>query len=254
MKKILLIPVIFALTIILTACGNNNQAVTVQINQIMSEKTTTDLFDLNNKSAETPSASAPVSEAVTPTSGTVATPVPVENKTTMLSPDQQENLVKEYPQAIIKTSQGNITVKFYGADSPVTVNNVLNLAKAGFYNGIKFHRVIKDFMIQGGDPLSKGTDTSVWGTGGPGYQFKDEFNSHKLVAGSLAMANAGTDTNGSQFFIVTAAETPWLDGHHTNFGQVVSGMDVVKKIEAVATGANDRPLEDVVINSVELVK
>ena len=109
-------------------------------------------------------------------------------------------------------------------------------------------------MIQGGDPLSKESDNSVWGTGGPGYQFQDEINSHKLVAGSLAMANAGAGTNGSQFFIVTASATPWLDGHHTNFGEVVSGMDVVKKIEAVATGANDRPLTDIVINSIELLK
>lgn len=255
MKKILLIPVIFALAIILTACGNNNQAVNVQINQIIGEKTTTNLSDSNNKPAETPSVTAPITETATSTPEAVATPEPVETKTTMLlSPDKQENLLKEYSQAVIKTSQGNITVKLYGADSPVTVNNFLNLAKAGFYNGVKFHRVIKDFMIQGGDPLSKESDNSVWGTGGPGYQFPDEINSHKLVAGSLAMANAGPGTNGSQFFIVTASATPWLDGHHTDFGEVVSGMDVVKKIDAVATGANDRPLADVVINSIELLK
>jgi cyclophilin family peptidyl-prolyl cis-trans isomerase len=171
-----------------------------------------------------------------------------------MSPDKQENLLKTYSQAIIKTSLGNITVKFYGSDSPVTVNNFLNLAKAGFYNGTKFHRVIKDFMIQGGDPLSKGTDSSVWGTGGPGYQFNDEFNSHKLVLGSLAMANSGANTNGSQFFIVTASSTPWLDGHHTNFGEVVSGIEVVKSIETTPTDINDRPVTDVTIDSVELVK
>ncbi len=184
----------------------------------------------------------------------IASETPVQNITTMLSPDKQEDLTKTYSQAIIKTSLGNITVKFYASDSPMTVNNFLNLAKAGYYNGTKFHRVIKDFMIQGGDPLSKETDTSVWGTGGPGYQFKDEINSHKLVLGSLAMANAGPGTNGSQFFIVTVPETPWLDGKHTNFGEVVSGLEVVKKIEAVATGVNDRPVTDVVVNSVELVK
>jgi cyclophilin family peptidyl-prolyl cis-trans isomerase len=174
--------------------------------------------------------------------------------TPMRTLDNQKDLAAEYSQAVIKTSLGNITVKFYSADSPITVNNFMNLAKEGFYNGTKFHRVIKDFMIQGGDPNSKGTDTSLYGTGGPGYKFADEFNSHKLVAGSLAMANSGANTNGSQFFIVTAAETPWLDGHHVNFGQVTDGMDVVKKIEGVTTNSSDRPLEDVVVNSVELVK
>lgn len=183
----------------------------------------------------------------------IASETPVQTNKIM-SPDKQEDLTKTYSQAIIKTSLGDITVKFYTNESPVTVNNFLNLAKAGFYNGTKFHRVIKDFMIQGGDPLSKESNTAVWGTGGPGYRFADEFNDHKLVAGSLAMANSGPDTNGSQFFIVTLDATPWLDGHHTNFGQVVGGMDVVKKIEAVQTGASDRPLEDITINSIELIK
>jgi peptidyl-prolyl cis-trans isomerase B (cyclophilin B) len=156
--------------------------------------------------------------------------------------------------AIIKTSEGEMVLEFWPDVAPGHVENFTKLAKQGFYDGTCFHRVIKDFMIQGGDPLSKGSDTTIWGTGGPGYQFQDEFNSHKLVAGSLAMANSGPGTNGSQFFIVTAASTPWLDGHHTNFGEVVSGMDVVKKIEAVATGANDRPVQDVVISSVEPLK
>jgi len=173
---------------------------------------------------------------------------------TMKTPDQQEDLLKQYSQAVIKTSLGDITVKFYASDSPVTVNNFLNLAKEGFYDDTRFHRVIKDFMIQAGDPLSKENNTSLWGTGGPGYQFKDEFNAHKLVVGSLAMANSGPATNGSQFFIVTAESTPWLDGHHTNFGEVVSGMDIVKKIETVTTGPNDRPATDISINSIELVK
>ncbi len=176
------------------------------------------------------------------------------NNTTMKTLDGQVDLFAQYSQALIKTNYGDITVKLYGADSSITVNNFLNLAKKDFYNGTKFHRVIKDFMIQGGDPLSQGTDSSVWGTGGPGYKFNDEFNTHKLVAGSLAMANSGSDTNGSQFFIVTAPATSWLDGRHTNFGEVVSGMDVVKKIEAVETGASDRPVKDVVISSIELLK
>ena len=130
----------------------------------------------------------------------------------------------------------------------------MNLAKKGFYNDTKFHRVIKDFMIQGGDPLSKGTDTSVYGTGGPEYRFDDEFNNHKLVLGSLAMANAGPGTNGSQFFIVTAESTPWLDGHHTNFGEVVKGLDLVKEIGNTETNARDLPTKDIVVKSIELVK
>lgn len=180
---------------------------------------------------------------------------PVTDKTVMTTTlPNQKDLRQEYSQALIKTSYGAIGVKFYGDDSPLTVNNFLNLAQEGFYNGTKFHRVIKDFMIQGGDPLTKEKDVALYGTGGPGYRFADEFNNHKLVAGSLAMANSGPNTNGSQFFIVTAEETPWLDGRHTNFGEVISGMDTVRKIEAVETGANDRPDKDIVIESIELVK
>ncbi len=164
---------------------------------------------------------------------------------------QLENLAEQFDGAIIKTNFGDITVKFYAKESPITVNNFLNLAKAGFYNGTKFHRVMKDFMIQGGDPLSKDDDWSNDGTGGPGYQFQDEFNQHKLVKGSLAMANSGPNTNGSQFFIVTAAATTWLDGKHTNFGYVVKGMEVVEKIEKVKVNANSHPTEDVIINSIE---
>ena len=110
-----------------------------------------------------------------------------------------------------------------------------------------FHRIIKDFMIQGGDPIGNGT-------GGPGYRFQDEKSDHKLVKGSLAMANSGPNTNGSQFFVVTAKETPWLDGKHTNFGEVIEGMDIVDKIGTVKTGANDRPVSDVVINTIEILE
>lgn len=168
--------------------------------------------------------------------------------------DNQLDLAQEYSQAIIKTSLGDITVEFYSEESPQTVNNFLNLAKDGFYNNTKFHRVIKDFMIQGGDPNSKGDDIMTYGTGGPGYKFKDEINSYKLVEGSLAMANSGPNTNGSQFFIVTTESTPWLDGMHTNFGKVISGMEVVRQIESTETGARDIPVEPVIINSIELVK
>jgi cyclophilin family peptidyl-prolyl cis-trans isomerase len=212
----------------------------------------------------------PVDNSVAPTSeiindqgipvSPVSEPKQITNKTkinNIMKPEQQADLTKTYSQAILKTSLGDITVKFYADESPITVNNFLNLAQAGFYDGVKFHRVIKDFMIQSGDPLSKGDNKNLWGTGGPDYRFADEFNDHKLVSGSLAMANAGASTNGSQFFIVTAQETPWLDGGHTNFGYVVDGMEVVKKIEAVQTefpGIYDRPIEDIVINSIELVK
>jgi peptidyl-prolyl cis-trans isomerase B (cyclophilin B) len=131
----------------------------------------------------------------------------------------------------------------------------MNLAEQGFYNGTSFHRIIKDFMIQGGDPNSKDQDNRIThGTGDPGYKFADEFNNHKLVKGSLAMANSGPNTNGSQFFIVTAESTPWLDGKHTNFGQVVEGMDVIDAIENVSVDQRDNPFEPVIVESIELLK
>jgi len=155
--------------------------------------------------------------------------------------------------AIVKTNLGVIEVELYGSDAPKTVENFRKLADAGFYSGTKFHRVIKGFMIQGGDPFSKDdTATGRWGTGGPDYQFEDEINNHKVVRGALAMANAGPNTNGSQFFIVTAAATPWLDGKHTVFGKVVRGMDVVDKIENTPTGANDVPKKAMVVESITL--
>jgi peptidyl-prolyl cis-trans isomerase B (cyclophilin B) len=156
--------------------------------------------------------------------------------------------------AVIKTNQGDIKVKLYTSDAPKTVNNFLNLAEEDFYNNTLFHRVIKDFMIQGGDPLSKEADWSIHGTGGPGYAFEDEFNDHKLVRGSLAMANSGPNTNGSQFFIVTANETPHLDGRHTNFGEVIEGMEIVDKIEAMETDGRDHPIEDAKIEAIEIVE
>jgi len=147
--------------------------------------------------------------------------------------------------ATLHTNHGPVEVQFFDDDAPKTVENFRKLAADGFYDGISFHRVIKDFMIQGGCPLGTGT-------GGPGYTFEDEINSHKIVRGALAMANAGPDTNGSQFFIVTTGEAPWLDGKHTVFGEVTNGMDTVDKIEGVATDARDMPQEPVVIERVEL--
>jgi cyclophilin family peptidyl-prolyl cis-trans isomerase len=145
-------------------------------------------------------------------------------------------------KATMTTSEGPITIELFDEDAPKTVDNFKKLAGDGFYDGLIFHRVIKDFMIQGGCP--QGT-----GTGGPGYTFEDEFNDHKVVRGALAMANAGPNTNGSQFFLVTAPEASWLDGKHTVFGQVTEGMDVVDKIEATPTDARDKPTEDVRIES-----
>ncbi len=165
-----------------------------------------------------------------------------------------ENLLKQYSGAVLKTNFGDIKVKLYVSESPKTAGNFLQLADRKFYDGTKFHRVIRDFMIQGGDPNSKDDNWADDGQGDPGYKFADEFNSRKLTRGSLAMANSGPNTNGSQFFIVTAASTPWLDGKHTNFGEVVEGMDVVDKIEKAKTDKNNHPMEDVVIKSVELVR
>jgi len=148
-------------------------------------------------------------------------------------------------KATLNTTAGAITIEFFDEDAPETVGNFRKLAADGFYDGLNFHRVIPDFMIQGGCP--EGT-----GTGGPGYTFADEFNDHKVARGALAMANAGPNTNGSQFFIVTTAAAPWLDGKHTVFGEVTDGMDAVTAIEATATDARDMPLEPQVITSVEL--
>jgi cyclophilin family peptidyl-prolyl cis-trans isomerase len=148
-------------------------------------------------------------------------------------------------QATMNTTKGAIALELFDDDAPETVANFRKLASDGFYDGIIFHRVIPDFMIQGGDP--QGT-----GTGGPGYTFKDEFNDHKVVRGALAMANAGPDTNGSQFFIVTTESAPWLDGKHTVFGRVSDGMDAVDAIESVETGGGDRPVDPPKIESIEL--
>jgi peptidyl-prolyl cis-trans isomerase B (cyclophilin B) len=148
-------------------------------------------------------------------------------------------------QATMHTNHGAIEVELFDDDAPKTVDNFVKLSKDGFYDGLIFHRVIRDFMIQGGCP--QGT-----GTGGPGYQFEDEINDNKIVRGALAMANAGPNTNGSQFFIVTTDAAPWLDGKHTVFGRVTEGMEAVDSIEQTETGAQDRPVKDAVIERVEV--
>jgi peptidyl-prolyl cis-trans isomerase B (cyclophilin B) len=147
--------------------------------------------------------------------------------------------------AKMHTTAGTIELELFDEDAPKTVENFRKLAGDHFYDGVIFHRVIPDFMIQGGDP--DGT-----GRGGPGYTFEDEINQHKVTRGALAMANAGPNTNGSQFFIVTTSEAPWLDGKHTVFGQVTTGMEAVDAIEALPTGQGDRPLEPPQIESIEL--
>jgi peptidyl-prolyl cis-trans isomerase B (cyclophilin B) len=147
--------------------------------------------------------------------------------------------------ATLHTNHGAIELELFEGEAPTTVENFRKLAADGFYDGVIFHRIIPDFMIQGGDPTGTGT-------GGPGYTFEDEFNAHPVARGALAMANAGPNTNGSQFFIVTADACPWLDGKHTVFGQVTNGMDVVDKISAAERDAADRPHEDVVIERIDL--
>jgi cyclophilin family peptidyl-prolyl cis-trans isomerase len=148
-------------------------------------------------------------------------------------------------QATLHTNHGPIVVELFEGEAPKTVENFLKLSRDGYYDGLTFHRIIPDFMIQGGCP--QGT-----GTGGPGYEFEDEFNEHKVERGALAMANRGPNTNGSQFFIVTTEAAPWLDGKHTVFGKVGAGVEAVQAIEGVETGAGDQPVEPVVIERVEV--
>jgi cyclophilin family peptidyl-prolyl cis-trans isomerase len=148
-------------------------------------------------------------------------------------------------RATMHTNHGPIELELFDEDAPKTVENFLKLSRDGFYDGLVFHRVIKDFMIQGGCPQGSGT-------GGPGYTFEDEFNHHKVERGALAMANSGPNTNGSQFFIVTVDAASWLDGKHTVFGKVSNGMDAVDSIEGTETGPQDRPVEAVVIDRVEV--
>jgi peptidyl-prolyl cis-trans isomerase A (cyclophilin A) len=191
------------------------------------------------------SRSAENSETLTSESGTKISDVkvaPQEGGAPAMEIDENASY-----SAILKTSMGDITLALTAQETPATVNNFVVLAEKGFYDGTIFHRVIKDFMIQGGDPDGNGT-------GGPGYTFQDEITAATFDSpGILAMANRGPDTNGSQFFITHAA-TPWLDGKHTIFGKVTEGMDVVDAIANVKVGSQDKPVEDVVVESVEIVK
>lgn len=249
MKKISLILGVLALALTLSACGTKNANDNLNGTDAASPN--------DNNTLDTPA--VPVTQENTTTQPESANTTAVssnENSTRVVT--GQKDLFKDYSSAIIKTSEGDITVKFY-QEAPITVNNFLNLAQKGFYNGTKFHRIMKDFMIQGGDPLTKDSNASVYGTGGPGYEFKNEASGHNLVAGNIAMANAGVNTNGSQFFIVTAASAPFLDGGYTNFGEVISGMDVVRKIEnskvtESPSGEMSVPVDYITVKSVQITK
>jgi cyclophilin family peptidyl-prolyl cis-trans isomerase len=236
------------LIILITGCTTTTPKGTITEKDAPKSSTTYDEGEVMKRIDEIRQGAKPI---VKPTGKTGKTGQPQKTEQNAI---QLENLAVQYNQAWLKTNFGDIKVEFYTNEAPITVNNFLNLAKKEFYNNTKFHRVIKDFMIQGGDPLSKDDDWSDDGTGGPGYRFQDEIISHKLVRGSLAMANSGPDTNGSQFFIITATSTPWLDGKHTNFGYVVEGMEVVDKIEVVEINEQSHPIEEVVVKSVELIK
>ena len=200
-------------------------------------------------------AQAPEQES--PASNTTNTEINTATPSTETNTTEQStnfnNQANENMQAIMITNKGSITLELFNNDAPKTVENFVKLAQNGFYNGTRFHRVIKDFMIQGGDPLSKDMyQKPLWGTGGPGYAFADEINSHKIVRGALAMANAGPNTNGSQFFIVTTTAAPWLDGKHTVFGKVISNMETVDLIENTPTGNQDQPIVDVIVQSISI--
>lgn len=167
--------------------------------------------------------------------------------------NQQTDKNTKVMSAIIHTSKGDITIEFMPENAPNTVANFVKLSGEGFYNGTKFHRVIKGFMNQGGDPLTKDdSQMARWGTGGPGYTFPDEITSNnKNVVGTVSMANAGPNTNGSQFFI-NVADNNFLDSKHTVFAKVIAGMDVVMEINSAKTGEADRPVEPIIIKSITL--
>lgn len=183
-----------------------------------------------------------------------------DNKNLIQETDNRDNgadgnkTKSENTFALISTNFGDIKLKLFDKDAPNTVQNFIKLSKSGFYNGIKFHRVIEGFMIQAGDPNSKDNDWTDDGTGGPGYAFPDEINDHKIVKGILAMANSGPNTNGSQFFILTGESAPWLDGVHTVFGEVTEQMNTVLKIENVKTNnpRENHPIQDITIKNIEI--
>jgi cyclophilin family peptidyl-prolyl cis-trans isomerase len=214
------------------------ESITVPLEQVIGQATTTKI--------KIPSGTKPTAASSTTSSTTL--------QATSTTPSTTMEIPEKITSAVITTNKGVIEVTF-ATSTPIAVEKFAKLAVSGFYNGTKFHRVIRDFMIQGGDPLSKDdSKKNVWGTGGPGYTFKDEFGANDVFSqGVLAMANAGPGTNGSQFFIVTAAAgTPWLVGKHTIFGHVTKGLDVALRIQDVQVDGSARPLQDVVVEKIEI--
>jgi len=245
-KNITIAATLFVMAFVLSGCAKTDTQKANEQNEQTNQTQQQDLGYINNMIGIKEKAAQDVANATEQENQKIADAL--EQTETNTPADIQ------YSSAILHTTLGDITIKFYAKDAPKTVANFIKLASSNFYDKTTFHRAIKGFMIQGGDPNSKDSDKSNDGQGGPGYTFQDEFNSHKLVRGSLAMANSGSNTNGSQFFIVTAASTPWLDGKHTNFGEVTSGLEIVDKIENSQTDATDHPVTDIAIKSVELVK
>lgn len=262
-KRLLMLALIISVTLILAGCKKNEEMTEEELDQQIK-----DIVGQGSGQQFEPEKNSNLkSETIDPNSQMQATPSiqppPTEDqkieeqkkpKTTNKASLTEADLhyAQEYLGAILHTNLGDIVVKLY-PDAPMTISNFLKLSDTGFYNGSKFHRVIKGFMIQGGDPNSKDDNWNDDGFGGPDYKFADEINDRKLVEGSLAMANSGPNTNGSQFFIVTAPATPHLDGKHTNFGYVTEGMEIVKEIENVATNNKDHPINDIVIESIDLI-
>jgi cyclophilin family peptidyl-prolyl cis-trans isomerase len=249
-KKILSVCGALLLAIALSGCSSeDNSAADQAANQVTGM--VTQPVDISKKAKED------IAKATDAENARLNNTLNEENNmsiSTPKAPAVNQAIIKKYPFATIKTSLGDIKVKFNGTATPLTVTNFLQLAESKFYNNVKFHRVIKGFMIQTGDPLSKNDSTQGrWGTGDPGYKFKDELSGkEKYPQGTLAMANSGPNTNGSQFFIVTASPEAPLPPSYTVFGEVVSGMDVALKIENVKTTTPDRPVENVTITGVEL--
>jgi cyclophilin family peptidyl-prolyl cis-trans isomerase len=257
MKKIIYLLVIISFPVILSACSSkqadNDKAISNPITNPGGY--TQDMVNLNknmqkNIKNSTNKENAKTSQALDDAD------VAKEQSQTVINSNIPTDLASKYPYAVIHTNLGDIKVKMKEVNTPLAVNNFLNLAQKGFYNGTKFHRVIKGFMIQGGDPNSKNESAKdTWGMGGPGYKFKDELTgTEKYTQGTLAMANSGANTNGSQFFIVTASPSVALQPNYTIFGHVVAGMDTALKIENVPIGENDRPLQDVIIKAIEPLK
>ena len=225
--------VLLAATVLLTVGACNKKSAS-------SEKNT------ENKTTATtaatpppPPPSAPPKQQPPAATGNAAKINPAEMQTLIANAKYDKDI-----NVVMKTNKGDIEITLFATKAPKTVCNFVELAKRGFYDGLIFHRVIKDFMIQGGDPTGTGR-------GGPGYKFQDEFDPSlkHTGAGILSMANAGPGTNGSQFFITHAA-TPHLDGRHTVFGKVTKGLEVVDAIANTPTAAGDRPVEDVVIKKI----